>query len=50
MNSTYSFDAIKEIIDILCDVYLKIDSVILIESIGNTETCLVAHLEGRNLI
>ena len=24
MNSTYAFDAVKEIIDILCDVYLKI--------------------------
>ena len=37
MPSTYSFDAIKEVIDILCDVYLKIESVISIESIGITE-------------
>ena len=47
MNSTYSFDAIKEIIDILCDVYLKIDSVILIESIGNTERNVFSAAPGR---
>ena len=37
MTSTYSFDSIKEVIDILCDVYLKIESVISIESIGITK-------------
>ena len=47
MNSTYSFDAIKEIIDILCDVYLKIDSVILIESIWNTERNVFSGAPGR---
>ena len=37
MKSTYSFDAIKEVIETLCDMYLKIESVISIESIGITE-------------
>ena len=46
-NSTYSFDAMKEIIEILGDVYLKIENVISIEFI---ETCLVARLEDQNLI
>lgn len=37
MTSTYSFDAIKEVIDILYDVYLKTESVISTESIGIAE-------------
>ena len=51
MTSTYSFDAIKEVIDILCDV--KIESVISIESIGITKRnvlSLVAQEQDRNLI
>ena len=37
VNSTYSFDAIKEVIEILRDVYLKKESVISDESIRITE-------------
>ena len=47
MNSTYSFDAVKDVIEILSDMYLKIENVISIEFI---EVCLVARLEDQNLI
>ena len=40
-NSTYSFNAIKEAIEILCDMYRKIESVISIESKGSTERNVV---------
>ena len=41
VNSTYSFGAIKEVIEVLCDVCQKIETVISTESIGITENNIV---------